>query len=637
MTFIQQAAHPPPSNWAPTPVSKLPSWDGAKRVAIDIETNDPHLQKLGPGFRRGAYIVGISFAIEGGPAFYLPTRHGSGTNLPEAQVETYLYDQAQHFKGEVVGANLQYDLDGLNALGIFFPCVQGYRDVTVADPLINELHYSYSLESISKRWGFTGKDEGAMREAAKCYGIDPTRKRRGDQVKANMWKLPPEYVAEYAISDVVLPLQILRKQEAEIRRQRLEGIYDLESRLLPVLLSMRQRGVRIDLKKLQDISDWAEQVEKEEMASQGLTIEDTMRAATLAPRLKEIGIKVPPTPKDKRPSVSVDLLLTHPHPLTNAILRARQFNKLRNTFCQQVYDQLIGDRVHCSFNQLKYQREGRDSPEGAGFGRCSSTNFNIQNQPIRHPEYGKLWRGIFVPDEDMEWAKIDLSSQEPRLVVHLGEKEGHDSARRLGTEYRKNPALDIHGETAQWTGAERREAKAIFLGLCYGEGQAKLCRELGLPVGDWNTFTTKKGKEITYQEAGPEGKAVLEKFNDRVPFVKLLAIDIRAAAEERGWIRTIGGRRCRFRWDPEEQEYEDTRKALNRWVQGSAGDQMKKAMVDIAAAGYNIQIQVHDEISGSRKSRQEAEEIARIMENAIKLTVPSRAEVEIGDSWGTVR
>jgi DNA polymerase I-like protein with 3'-5' exonuclease and polymerase domains len=637
MTYIQQPLFPPPTTWTPTPVSKLPSWQDAKRIAIDCETYDPLLTKLGPGVRRGGYIVGVSFAIENGPAFYLPTRHGSGRNMDEAQVETYLYDQARAFKGEVVGANLPYDLDYLEELGIFFKQTSLFRDVMVADPLICELHHSYSLENISKRWGFEGKDEGPMREAARLYGIDPTKRPRSDEVKANIWKLPPEYVAEYAISDVVLPLQILRKQEQEIEKQNLREVYDLESRLLPVLLKMRRRGVRIDKQKLQEISDWAELTEKQMMTSVELSIQDTMRAATLAPRLEEIGIKVPVTPKSRKPSVSAEVLQAHPHKVTNAILRARQFLKLRSTFCQQVWDQLIGDRVHCTFNQLKYQREGRDNPEGAGFGRCSSSNFNLTNQPIRHPEYGKMWRSIFIPDEGCEWAKCDFSAQEPRLTVHLGEMEGHNSAKKLGNRWRKDPNLDVHGEVATWINKERDMAKIVFLGLCYNKGQRRLCEELGLPVGDWNTFTTRKGKEIRYREAGPEGKAILSKFHELVPFVRKMSHDIQEAAEERGWIRTLLGRRCRFKWDEEEQEYKDTSKGLNRWVQGSAGDQTKKAMVDIDAAGYNLQIMVHDEISGSRCNRQEAEEVARIMEHAVKLTVPSMVDVEIGNSWGTVK
>jgi DNA polymerase I-like protein with 3'-5' exonuclease and polymerase domains len=635
MTYIQQPMHPPPTTWTPTPVSKLPSWKGAKRVCVDVETYDPLLTKLGPGVRRGGYIVGVSFCIEDGVPYYLPIDHGSGKNLNRDHVESYLWREAFAFKGELVGANLQYDLDFLEQIGVKFHCK--FRDVMVADPLINELHSSYSLEAISKRWGFSGKDETPMREAARRWGIDPTRKKRGDEVKANLWRLPPEYVADYAISDVVLPLQILRKQEAEIKRQGLEQVYDLESRLLPVLLKMRRRGVKINKSRLQDISNWAEQTEKQEMESVGLTIEDTMRAATLAPKLEEIGIRVPLTPKSKKPSVNAGLLETHPHKLTNAILRARQFSKLRNTFCQQVWDQIIGDRVHCTFNQLKYQREGRDTPEGAGFGRCSSSNFNITNQPIRHSEYGKLWREIYIPEDGEVWAKCDFSSQEPRLTVALGELEKEKSAIRLGDEYRKNPNLDIHGETAKWAGINRNAAKTLFLALCYGEGQQKMCEQLGLPLGGIGSFELPSGRTITYRKAGPEGWAVYCKFTDRVPFVKKLARKLQERAGERGQIKTLLGRICRFSWKDEDGEFEDTHKALNRWVQGSAGDQTKKALVDIDAAGYNLQIMVHDEISGSRKNRQEAEEVAQIMEQAVKLTVPSKVDIEIGPNWGAVK
>jgi len=158
--------------WTPTsqwklPDTSLPSWANAKRVAIDTETRDDFLRELGPGVRRGGYMVGISFAIEDGPKYYLPFAHEGGGNLPKEQVFAYMKEQSRVFRGTLVGAHLAYDLDYLWEQGIMFENVEFFRDVQIAEPLIDELQMSYSLENICKRYNIPGKDETLLREAAR--------------------------------------------------------------------------------------------------------------------------------------------------------------------------------------------------------------------------------------------------------------------------------------------------------------------------------------------------------------------------------------------------------------------------------------------------------------------------------------
>src|SRR5665213_499295 len=112
----------PESTWCPPQLVELPSWQDAKRIAIDIETCDPQLRKLGPGVRRDAYIAGVSFAIEDGPKCYLPLRHSGGDNMEDPQAALkWLQEQAATFTGEIVGANLSYDIDFLWSAGVHFP------------------------------------------------------------------------------------------------------------------------------------------------------------------------------------------------------------------------------------------------------------------------------------------------------------------------------------------------------------------------------------------------------------------------------------------------------------------------------------------------------------------------------------
>ena len=155
------------------------------------------------------------------------------------QVTNYLKVNAKHFKGEYVGAYLSYELDYWLEAGIEFHPEAKFRDVQIADPLINELHTTYKLDAIAKRYGLPGKDETLLKQAATVYGVDP---------KSGLWKLPSRYVGTYAEADVTQPLEILKRQEPLIKHHELERIWDLETDVLPVLVNMRRRGIRIDAK-----------------------------------------------------------------------------------------------------------------------------------------------------------------------------------------------------------------------------------------------------------------------------------------------------------------------------------------------------------------------------------------------------
>jgi DNA polymerase-1 len=156
----------------------------------------------------------------------------------------------------------------------------------------------------------------------------------------------------------------------------------------------------------------------------------------------------------------------------------------------------------------------------------------------------------------------------------------------------------------------------------------KMCKDLGLPT-EW--VELRNGKRI--EVAGPEGKKLMEGFDNGVPFVKKLAERCDKTAAGRGYILTLSGRRCRFPLK-DDGTYDWTHKALNRLIQGSAADQTKTAMVMAEEAGHELQLQVHDEMTASVESKEQAEAIADIMRNCIKLNIPSRVDVETGPSWG---
>lgn len=632
--------------WTPPVVSALPRWPKGGRVSVDAETRDPDLRKLGPGPRRGGYVVGYSFAIENGPSFYVPLRHGSGDNVenPAAAVQ-YLRDQAAAFNGELVGANLQYDLDFFGEMGVEFPKVQWFRDIQVADPLINEHHLSYGLNAIAERWGFEGKDEAQLKEAAVEWGIDP---------KNEMWKLPARYVAEYARMDAVLPLLILRKQEAEIESQELWDIFNLESKVLPVLLTMRRRGVRIDTDRLDQVEAFAtkngnaalERVYEE--TGRRLKLDDVMKARAIAPIFNEIGVDLDETSLGQ-PNIDKEVIDRIDHPAARDIGQARRLYKLRNTFVKSIRNHMTNGRLHCSFNQMKGTSSGEGVPKdekGARYGRLSSSNPNLQQQPGRdHPydvktgiAFSKLWRSIYVPDEGGLWVAADYSQQEPRVLTHYAELCNCQMAREFGDRYRNDPNADTYTGLSEMTGTPRKAAKVIYLGLSYSMGPPKLCRTLGLPT-EWRPDKDGKLREF----AGPEGEALFKAFHAGVPFVRQLDYMIRDRIQEAGYIRTAGGRKIRF---PEKsqptrnpftgrmEKYDWAQKGLNRLIQGSSADQTKMAVVMLHEAGKYLQLQVHDEIDGTAKDEADAREYGTIMREALKLRVPMRVDVEIGSSWG---
>lgn len=635
-------------------MSALPSWADAKRIAVDCETRDEFLTTLGPGVgrRKDAYITGISFAIEDGPKFYLPIRHEGGDNLPTALVIGYLRAQAKAFKGDLVGANLPYDLDALETGdSIRFPNVRFFRDVQVADPLINELHDRYNLNAILERWELAGKNEDLLKQAAVDYGLNP---------KKDMWRLPARFVGPYAEDDAAKPLALLRRQEREIDNQELWEIYDLESRVLPVLTKLRRRGVRINQQKLRDIEAWAIKEEAEALAKvkhmTGVAIRlgDVWKPDALAPALQYIGVHLKKTPTGKV-SIDKELLAGLDHDVARSLERARKVNKLRTTFAASIWDHMLNGRIHCTFNQLRRAKDDEDSGDGgAKFGRLSAEHPNLQQQPARD-EFAAMWRSIYEPEEGQLWGSCDYSQQEPRWAVHYGCQArsliGHaawQAAITARDKYRSDPTTDNHQMMADMAGIKRKEAKEIYLGLSYGMGGPKMCRKLSLPTrmavyhprsrvlfdadSDEGRMLIAQGGR-RFEAAGTEGQLLLDTFDSKVPFIKKLAKACEQRAKAVGYITTILGRRCRFPKD-EHGNFDWTHKGFNRLIQGSSADQTKKAMVDCDAAGFWILIQVHDEIAFSVNEASEANAAADIMRNCVPAELPFKVDVELGASWG---
>ena len=177
-------------------------------------------------------------------------------------------------------------------------------------------------------------------------------------------------------------------------------------------------------------------------------------------------------------------------------------------------------RIHADINQI------RSDDGGTVTGRFSYANPNLQQIPARDPDTGPLIRSLFIPEEGCTWGTFDYSQQEPRLVAHYALRFGLSSAEPISEAYENDPSTDFHQIVADMAEIDRKEAKTINLGLFYGMGKAKLQNELNV--------SREKANEL------------FNTYHGKVPFVKQLMNQVMTAAQNRGQIKTLLGRRCRF-------------------------------------------------------------------------------------------
>jgi DNA polymerase I-like protein with 3'-5' exonuclease and polymerase domains len=460
-------------------------------------------------------------------------------------------------------------------------------------------------------------------------------------------------------------LELWQLFKREIIDNDLQDIFNLETDLFPCLVDMRFLGVRVDVTRANQLK--TELAKREEIIltkiqkETGVKIQ-LMAARSIAPLFDKLKLEYSKTPTGE-PSFTKGFLANHKNKLVQMIAEARKINKVRTTFIDSIIKYEHNGRIHADINQI------RSDDGGTVTGRFSYSNPNLQQIPARDPETGPLLRSLFIPEEGCKWGAFDYSQQEPRLVVHYGMKAQLPSAYVIGDEYKSNPSTDFHSIVANMADIPRSQAKTINLGLFYGMGKAKLQAELGV---------TKETAEELFK-----------KYHNHVPFVKQIMSKLTGIASNKGMVRTLLRRRCRFpRYEPvlrgtdwgtyvpaedhermlelqqmgpylkdenDEVINDDkgnpkknywwknptrrafTYKALNRLIQGSAADMTKKAMVNLYKEGLLAHIQIHDELDFSVESEEQAKKIKDVMENAVDLEVPNKVDYESGPNWGEIK
>jgi DNA polymerase-1 len=627
----------------------FPDLSAAKRICFDLETKDPDIEKFGPGWGRGVgHIVGAALGTEDGFKFYLPMRHEfpGSQNLDPHKVLDYLGVQLGRPHQEKVGHNMLYDLGWVAHEGV---TVRGVlHDTWIAQKLL-AFEDSASLEALSQRRLKTGKVSELLYQWAWQYWGEGLKQPSDDKLRktamGNLWRSPIELVGDYAESDVDLPIRLLPSMLKDLRAKGLMEVYRMECDLLEILVQMRLAGVTVDLDAAEcayaEIEASIHTLQKEIDRIAGRPV-NTGSPLDMEKLFTKLLIPFNRTDNGKM-QLTGEYFQSVTHPIGEKIIEIEELKKYNSTFIKgYVLESNVNGKVHAEFNQLK-----------AVTGRMSSSSPNLQNVPSRN-ELAKVVRAIFIPDKgDVAIAKWDYSSVESRILAHYAVGVGSDELRE---EYRNNPDTDYHNFTQamikRLVGLElpRKHVKNVNFAGIYGASEKKLQSMMKLSDTEAESFFTA--------------------YHDGLPYVKETMEAISREVQERGYTKTIMGRRALFdKWEPRFTPKKDNgepwsrpiaysyeqalrtygpnikraflHKTLNYTIQGSAADLMKAAMVKCWKDGIYDRIGiprlvVHDELDFSVREGADLRifrEIKHTMENVIQFRIPIKVEGEWGPNW----
>lgn len=644
----------PETGWvAPTAWPRL---SDAPWLGFDVETKDPELLTHGPGWARGSgHIVGFSLSAPGA-SWYFPCRHEvrPEQNINPEWAFAYLRDIAlAHAKKPILGANLIYDLGWAGEEGVEFKGI-GY-DVQFAEALLSEAG-DVNLDALGEKYLQKGKETSLLYQwCSDFYSGQPNEKQR-----ANIYRAPASLVGPYAQGDVLLPAAILPLQWGHLANQGLVELFEMECRLIPLIIAMRRAGLTIDIDRAEQARDALTvhmdrlKIQMHDMIGFDVNVDanESMQKA-----FRSLGLSMPLDPKKKTPSFAKDLLAAVEHPFAELVGEYKRRKKCRDTFITSyLLDKHVNGRIHCSLHPLRGEEGGTRS------GRLAMSMPNGQNIPARDDELAPIVRGCFVPDPGhKQWRRYDYDQIEYRMLAHYAVGQGSDELR---TQYIRNPKTDYHintqGLVMRYTGLEipRKPIKNFNFGMTFGMGRAKMIRTTTMELRKLGGAFRLNGEELynAYHEAVPFTKATLEYYSKQ--------------ALQTGYIATILGRRSRFDlWEPDVRTSADeerkpalpynlairaygkikrayAHKALNRLLQGSGtGDTIKMAMLklwdsgvlDVDQGGVGVpRLTVHDELDFSDAGGNEEawRFIKYTLEHAIEFRIPIRASLEVGPDWG---
>ena len=574
-------------------VTKL---EAASRISFDTETTSVDAQI--------ASLVGISFCVEPGEAYYISTPMLDGTSTEDALdcLRSVLESDIPK-----VGQNIKYDYLVLARHGVI---VGGpLFDTMVAHYLVapEEAHgldaialnyLNYETISISSLIG-SGKNQISMRE------------------------VPPADVAPYASEDADIALRLAHLFEPMLAEKGVESLArDIEFPLVRVLSEMELKGIGLNREMLMTLSSQtAEDLELLERQIFDVAGEEFNIASPA-----QIGVilfeklKFPVTTKTStgKPSTKESVLqvLATEHELPGLILDWRELAKLKST-----YIDTLGELVHPETNRLHTSY----SQTTAATGRLASSSPNLQNIPIR-TQRGREIRKAFVPATGFLLLSADYAQIELRILASLADDDGLKKAYNEGLDIHTATAAKVFGvEPGEVTREQRSKAKEVNYGIPYGISAFGLSTRLRCSRG--------------------EAQELIDGYNKSFPAVAGYILQQIEKAGETGYAETMLGRR---RYIPDIHARNRNvrafaeRVAVNMPIQGTQADMIKLAMIAIqhrikaSNLKSSMLLQVHDELV-FEVHPDEIEDLKKLvaeeMIGALPLTVPIEISMDTGDNW----
>ena len=443
-------------------------------------------------------------------------------------------------------------------------------------------------------------------------------------------KRPKEYTVEDLRKLAIEKAKFIYETKDEIlnkiKEEELEYLFnEIEMPLSYVLADMELTGIKVNTEYLEKIQvELKEKMEDKEheiykLAGSEFNIMSPMQLAKVL--FEDLEIPYPKKVKDGKYSTSKDILdkISFVHPIVNLILEYRTLAKLYTNYAVGLLDEVRRDgRIHTIYTQALTRT-----------GRLSSISPNLQNIPARG-EYSSLIRSAFVPDSDSVLLSSDYSQVELRVFAHMSNTENLINAFVEDKDIHTKTASDIyHVSMDEVTKDMRRTAKAVNFGIVYGISSFGLADDLG----------------IDFKEA----KSFIDNYLNTYPGIVKFMEDTKAGAYRDGFVKTLMGRK-RVIEELQNKNFmirsSGERMALNTPIQGTAADILKKAMVEIYAEmnkrnlKSKMLLQVHDELVFNvvNEELEEVKELVRdLMENAYKLSVPLKVEIEYGSDWSEAK
>ncbi len=598
-------------NNTPHKYSAVVSNADIKKLVIDLKKHDEicfDTETTGID-ANDAELVGLSFAVTPGEAFYIP--------CPADQKRTKeilaLFDSLFADKNKIwIGQNIKYDM-----------LVLKWYKKEIKGKIFDTMLAHYVIEPDGKR--------GMDLLSAKYLQYEPVHIEeligKKGKTQGNMRDVELEKIKDYAAEDADITLQLKKQFLPKLKEKEVEKVfYEVENPLVKVLVDMEFEGVKIDEEFL---NEYSKELEREAKKCEDAVYKAAGVRFNLASP-KQLGEvlfdKLKLDPKAKKTKTGqyatgedVLLKLASQNKIVDDILAFREYTKLKSTYVDSLplmINRKTG-RVHTTYGQAV-----------AVTGRLASNNPNLQNIPIR-TDRGKEIRKAFVPrDKKHILLSADYSQIELRIVASISGDENMCESFRQNKDIHTATAAKVYNVTEKEVTKEMRyKAKSVNFGIIYGQGAFGLADNLGI--------------------SRTEAKQIIDNYKQQFPGIQKYMDDTINFAREHGYVQTLMGRK---RWLKDINSANFTvrgfaeRNAINSPIQGTAADMIKLAMVKIHAAliknkfESKMIMQVHDELVFDA-TKEEAEELKPLiidcMQSALPLphNVPVIAEIGAGKNW----